>query len=224
MSNSELYRFAHLLLKSHRPANLANVAPPTEEDLSALIDGQLSFTRKQEVYAFLNADKQLFDAWIALVEAKESVSVEQSSSESNFSKVRAYMHNLASFKWMIPTSIAASFVAIFLTVQMTTDMFGDSQDEFRFGKPNQTVNDSERGMFLLKEYVGAKFTFCQEHDFSKQQVAQYKTQIVMLLENILLNDEEPPALLKDLTEFTNIDSSDSLCSFNERLLKQLEDQ
>jgi len=44
--------------------------PPTTEELALLVDEQLDFTRKQQVYGHLNADRQLMKQWLDLVDAR----------------------------------------------------------------------------------------------------------------------------------------------------------
>lgn len=221
MNNPELYRFAQLIIKAKSTNNISSTIAPKEAELCDLLDGKLPFIRKQEIYQYLNNDKQLFDAWIALIEAKEAVSEDQAKPESQLSKIHFHLLNFFALKWVLSTSIAASIAVILAIYQVTHVAYEPPQDQLRFGKTNQEDLTAASGKLMMLKYVTSTSELCIQGSIKQEHIANYKSQIVRSLEDMLLNQEPLPTILENLSELSKIDSITSLCSFNKRLKEQL---
>ncbi|MGX5174003.1 hypothetical protein ACUR5C_08280 [Aliikangiella sp. IMCC44653] len=92
---------------------------PTDEELAMLFDDQLDFERKQQVISHINADQNLMQQWIGLVEilGGESEAIEKKQS------LLAQVFNwLSSWQGLTSGLVTASLVAVIFMMQTPSEL------------------------------------------------------------------------------------------------------
>lgn len=110
-----------LLSKLALLAQQANVTPegekPNNEELAMLLDDQLSFTRKQQVISHINADSNLMQQWISLVEILACDTKTLKSKQDKPSLMTPLLNYLSSWQGLTSSLATASLVVIVFIMQ-----------------------------------------------------------------------------------------------------------
>ena len=92
MSSVDFQKMAHSLLLAHKGKGLPEGDPPTAEELCSLLEGKLSFSRKQQVYSHLNRSSELLGEWVRLIEHSQDAGLGSRREQSSLiNKIRAFM-------------------------------------------------------------------------------------------------------------------------------------
>jgi hypothetical protein len=103
--------------------------PPSQEELALLVDDQLDFSRKQQVYSYINADRSLMKQWLDIIDAHKLLQPqpehrkEDSKQASGLSQL---FHSLST--WLTPArgamagGVCAGVLAVVLLNQPQPDL------------------------------------------------------------------------------------------------------
>jgi hypothetical protein len=103
--------------------------PPSQEELALLVDDQLDFTRRQQVYSHLNADRSLMKQWLDIVDAHSLLQerLQEPQNSKQLSGISQLFHTLS--EWFTPArgALAGGVCAGVLAVFLSTDLLNPLQ-------------------------------------------------------------------------------------------------
>jgi len=85
--NLKQFWLAKLALLAQKGTNRAEGPVPTDEELAMLYDNRLDFSRKQQIMSHINANPDLMQQWISLLEILNEDKIVISESNGAFSKI-----------------------------------------------------------------------------------------------------------------------------------------
>jgi hypothetical protein len=127
-----------LLLIRQRRHDL-DFPPPREEELASLLDDQIDFNRKQQIYAYLNTSPELMQQWVDLIEARHDLS----AANQHISEEKKTTANLAQllFGWLSELRLfrfASSAAVLVVAVTLVYVQWPGSQQKAPFNTINPT--------------------------------------------------------------------------------------
>tara|TARA_R110002167_G_scaffold92849_2_gene249206 strand:- start:1163 stop:1819 length:657 start_codon:yes stop_codon:yes gene_type:complete len=218
MKSAELQYFARLLMLTQRSEQTPGSNSPSEEELAELLEGKMAFKRKQEVYALLNRNPDLFAKWIRLVEAKHDVceGVSANQSQGWISRLLGWLPNVSYGQ----KGLAATAVVIFSFFLIPTDFLLDTENQWN------TINNEIGGIgpdnvqAQLRDLVKAVENNCPNLMSTDEHRNQYRLMLLAVQAELGRKSLPKPETFEQLQ--SNIYSDvGRLCSFNTKLFNEL---
>lgn len=181
-------------------------AVPTAEDLAALADGRLSFTRKQEVYAYLNRSPELFAQWVALVEALSELSPRTQEHKRGWRQMIADAARITVPVWV--TSAIALIVLVGALPLMTVNWDESASPLMTISGPLTRAGIDNRLSNLLGKYGET----CTAREAININIDSLQRELMAIKKLYLRLGEKAPQGLEEMTGNEFSDSA-TLCIF-----------
>lgn len=218
MNSPEIRLLAQQLLLIHQGQSELVASVPAAEELAALLDGRLSFARRQEVYAYLNRSPQLFSQWIALVEAVSNQQVEQQndvtvSGMNVWRRLVDYWSGGAARVWY---SRIAAVLVIAVVLPVVVDTWLDSHSKpMAIGREPAVPQERQ-----LNDILTAQVAACSSAQAPAVGVADLYQSLTDIRTQYGQNGINSPAKLRGMTE-EDLAGPVAACDFIEVLLDDL---